>query len=100
MASLNKVMLIGSLGNDPELKGKEGKEVTNFSLATKDTRNPEAKPEWHRIVAFGKLAVTMTNHLKKGSAVYLEGRLQTRKFEKDSQDHFITEIIVKEFQFI
>lgn len=100
MASLNKVQLIGNLGNTPELKGKERNEVVNFSLATKDPYNPKADPEWHRIVAFKNQAITIAKHLKKGSPVYLEGRLKTRDYKKDDHTFFVTEIMLNNFQFI
>ncbi|MBU1386963.1 MAG: single-stranded DNA-binding protein [Proteobacteria bacterium] len=100
MAILNKVQLIGNLGNDPELKGKKDNEVISFSVATKDTHNPDAAPEWHKIVAFKKQAVTIAEHMKKGSAIYLEGRLKTKKYEKDGHTFYLTEIMLNHFQFI
>ncbi len=100
MASLNKVMLIGNLGNDPELKGEQEKEYVNFSVATKDLYSKEEAPEWHKVVAFKKQAVTICEHLKKGSPIYLEGRLKTRSYEKDDQTYYITEILLSHFQFI
>lgn len=100
MASLNEVRLIGNFGNDPELKGEKENEVVSFSIATKDTRNPDAKPEWHKIVAFKKQAITISKHFKKGSPIYLEGRLKTRSYEKESHTFYVTEIMLKNFQFI
>ncbi len=100
MASLNKVQLIGNLGNDPELKGQKDNEVVNFSVATNDTLNPDTAPEWHRIVAFKKQAITISEHMKKGSAIYLEGRLKTQSYEKNGHTFYVTEILLNNFQFI
>jgi len=100
--SLNKVMLIGRLGKDPEVKYiTSGQAVANFSVATseswqdKDGQNKD-RTEWHRIVIFGKLAEIAGQYLNKGSRVYLEGRLQTREWEKDGQKRSTTEIVVRD----
>lgn len=101
MASVNKVILIGALGNDPEMRyAANGNAIANFSVATseqwKDKATGEKKEstEWHRISAFGKLAEICGEYLKKGSQVYIEGKLQTRKWQdKDGQDRYTTEII-------
>ncbi len=100
MASINKVILIGNLGRDPETRFlPSGSAVANISIATtgtwKDKTSGEKKEatEWHRVVFFGRLAEIVGEYLKKGSQVYVEGRLQTRKYEKDGQDHYSTEII-------
>ncbi|HQJ74694.1 MAG TPA: single-stranded DNA-binding protein [Bacteroidota bacterium] len=97
--SLNKVLLIGRLGADPETKFVQtGMQVANFNLATtanwKDENgNLQSRTDWHRIVAWGKLAEICKEYLKKGSKVYIEGALQTRSYEdKDGQKRFITEI--------
>ncbi len=100
MASLNKVMLIGNIGNDLELKGKEGNEVINFSLATANRYDKDAAPEWHKIIAFKKHAVNISKHLEKGSHVFVEGRLQTSRYEKDGHSFYNTEIIVRDVIFL
>ena len=107
MAGLNKVMLIGNLGRDPEIRySQQGTAMVNFSIATseqwkdKNTGEKQEKTEWHRIVAFGKPAEILEKYLSKGSKVYIEGRIQTRNYEKDGQTHYTTEIVVREFQFL
>lgn len=107
MAGLNKVMLIGYLGKDPELRySQSGVAITNFSIATseqwtdKTSGEKQEKTEWHRIVCFGKQAETLAKYLSKGSQVYIEGRLQTRNYEKDGQTHYTTEIVVSNFTFL
>ncbi len=107
MAGLNKVMLIGRLGRDPEIRySQQGLAVVNFSMATseqwtdKNTGDRQEKTEWHRIVVFGKQAEICEKYLSKGSQVYVEGRLQTRNYEKDGQTHYTTEIVVSNFQFL
>ncbi len=97
---INKVILVGRLGADPEVKyTAEGLMVTNFRLATdeqwKDKSNERVqKTEWHRIVTFGKLAEICGSYLNKGKLVFVEGRLQTRSWEdKDGVKHYTTEII-------
>ncbi len=107
MASLNKVMLIGNLGRDPEIRySQQGLAVVNFSLATseqwtdKGSGDKQEKTEWHRIVVFGKQAEICEKYLSKGSSIYIEGRLQTRSYEKDGQTHYITEIVASNFQFL
>lgn len=107
MASLNKVMLIGNLGRDPEIRySQQGTAMVNFSIATteywtdKNTGDRQEKTEWHRIVAFGKQAETLEKYLSKGSSVYIEGRLQTRSWEKEGQTMYTTEVVVNNFQFL
>ncbi len=107
MAGLNKAMLIGNLGRDPEIRySQQGTAMVNFSIATseqwndKNTGEKQEKTEWHRVVAFGKPAEILEKYLSKGSKVYIEGRLQTRNYEKDGQTHYTTEIVVREFQFL
>ena len=107
MAGLNKVMLIGRLGKDPELKFiQSGAAVCQFPLATsekwndKSTGQQKEKTEWHNIVAWGKQAETLEKYLSKGSQVYIEGSLQTRNYDKDGQTHYTTEIKVYGFQFL
>jgi single-strand DNA-binding protein len=97
-SSLNKVQLIGHLGGDPEVKFiQSGEAVCNFSLATseawKDKEDKkQEKTEWHRIVVWGKLAELCGEYLAKGRKAYIEGSLQTRKYEKDGSDRYVTEI--------
>ncbi len=100
MASVNKVILIGNLGRDPETRFlPSGSAVANISVATTDTWKDKTSgekkeaTEWHRVVFFGRLAEIVGEYLKKGSQIYVEGRLQTRKYEKDGQEHYSTEII-------
>lgn len=107
MAGLNKVMLIGNLGRDPEIKySQSGIAVCNLAIATSEQwtdRNSgerQEKTEWHRVVVFGKQAETCEKYLSKGSKIYVEGRLQTRSWEKDGQTHYTTEIVVSNFQFL
>ncbi|AUR81314.1 single-stranded DNA-binding protein [Vibrio phage 1.003.O._10N.286.48.A2] len=102
---VNKVILIGSLGNDPEMKYlPSGGAVANISIATseswrdKATGEQKEKTEWHRIAIFGKLAEIAGEYLRKGSQVYIEGQLQTRKWQDQSgQDRYTTEIVVQGF---
>src|SRR5437764_10577148 len=107
MASVNKVILVGNLGRDPETRYTTGGEaVTNVSIATTDTwkdKNGEKqeRTEWHRVAFFGKLAEIAGEYLKKGSQVYVEGRLQTRKWQdKDGQDKYSTEIVADRMQML
>lgn len=99
MASLNKVQLIGHLGRDPEARTfPDGGMVVNMAIATteswKDKNTGEKKEltEWNRVVANGKLAEICNQYLRKGSLVYVEGSLRTRKYQKDGVDHYATEI--------
>ena len=107
MASVNKVILIGNLGRDPETRYMpEGGAITNISIATtekwKDKNGDmQEKTEWHRVAFFGKLAEIAGEYLKKGSQVYVEGRLQTRKWQdKDGQDKYTTEIVANVMQML
>ena len=107
MASVNKVILIGNLGRDPETRYMpDGGAVTNVSVATTEAwkdKNGEKqeKTEWHRVAFFGKLAEIAGEYLKKGSQVYVEGRLQTRKWQdKDGQDKYTTEIVANVMQML
>ncbi len=99
MASLNKVILIGNLGRDPEVRYTSGGQaVANFTIATNEAwtnkqGQREERTEWHRIVAWGALGERAGEYLKKGKQVYIEGRLQTRKWtDRDGQDRYTTEI--------
>ncbi|WP_025673826.1 single-stranded DNA-binding protein [Salinivibrio socompensis] len=102
---INKVILIGNLGNDPEIRYlPNGGAVANLSLATseswrdKNTGEMREKTEWHRVVLFGKTAEVAGEYLRKGSQVYIEGQLQTRKWQDQSgQDRYTTEVAVQPF---
>jgi single-strand DNA-binding protein len=107
MASVNKVILIGNLGRDPETRYMpDGGAITNVSIATtevwKDKNgDKQEKTEWHRVAFFGKLAEIAGEYLKKGSQVYVEGRLQTRKWQdKDGADKYTTEIVADRMQML
>ena len=107
MASLNKVQLIGNLGKDPEVRHtQDGKAIVNLSIATaeswkdKATGDRKEKTEWHRVVIFNDgLAKVAEKYLKKGSTVYIEGQLQTRKWvNKEGVDQYSTEIVLQNFR--
>jgi single-strand DNA-binding protein len=107
MASINKVILIGNLGRDPETRYlPDGGAVTNISVATTDvwkdkSGEKQERTEWHRVAFFGRLAEIAGEYLKKGSPVYIEGRLQTRKWQdKDGQDRYTTEIVANEMKML
>ena len=108
MASVNKVIIVGNLGKDPETRyAPSGDAVTNIVVATTETWKDKASgekreaTEWHRVVFFGKLAEIAGQYLKKGSQVYLEGKLKTRKWQdKDGQDRFTTEINADEMKML
>lgn len=105
---VNKVILIGRLGQDPEVKYMpRGGAVTNASLATseqwkdKNTGQPQERTEWHRIVIFNRLGEIAGEYMKKGSMVYVEGALRTRKWQaQDGTDRYTTEIVVSEMQIL
>jgi single-strand DNA-binding protein len=108
MASVNKVIVVGNLGKDPETRFMpDGKAVCNFSVATTDTWKDKATgekkeaTEWHRVSSFGRLAEICGEYLKKGSQVYVEGKLRTRKWQdKEGQDRYTTEIIADAMQML
>ena len=108
MASVNKVIIVGNLGRDPETRYlPSGEAVTNISVATTDTWKDKASgekkeaTEWHRVSFFGKLAEIAGEYLKKGSQVYVEGRLQTRKWQdKDGAEKYTTEIVADRMQML
>jgi len=107
MASLNRVMLIGRLGRDPDIRyTQSGNAVVNFSIATterwKDRQGErQERTEWHDIVAWDHLADLVQTHLKKGSQIYVEGRLQTRNWEdKQGERHYRTEVVLTNMQFL
>ncbi|MFT6193962.1 MAG: single-strand DNA-binding protein [Cognaticolwellia sp.] len=105
MAGVNKVIILGNLGKDPEVRFMpNGGGVANLTIATseswkdKQTGEQKEKTEWHRVVMFGKLAEIAGEYLKKGSKVYIEGALQTRKWQnQQGQDQYTTEIVVQGF---
>jgi single-strand DNA-binding protein len=99
---INKVILVGNLGQDPEIRyTADGRPIANFSIATseswkdKNSGEKREKTEWHRVVVFGKLAEICGEYLSKGRQVYIEGKLQTRKWQgQDGQDRYTTEVVV------
>jgi len=105
MAGINKVILVGNLGAKPEVKyASNGNAITNLSVATseswtdKNTGQKQEKTEWHRVSLFGKLAEIAGQYLDKGSKVYVEGKLQTRKWQdKSGADRYTTEVVVSGF---
>jgi len=106
MASLNKAMLIGNLGRDPEVRyTASGQAVASFTLATTErfkNKNGEweDRTEWHRITLWGRLAEIAGEYLSKGKTVYIEGRLQTREYEKDGIKRYTTEIVGEKMQML
>ena len=105
---VNKVILVGNLGKDPEVRySPNGGAVANITLATseswkdKTSGEKQEKTEWHRVVFFGRLAEIAGEYLKKGAQVYIEGRLQTRKWQdKEGKDRYTTEIVAGEMQML
>ena len=105
---INKVILIGNLGKDPETRYMpSGSAVTNLRIATsesfkdRETGEQQERTEWHSVAMFGKLAEISAEYLKKGSQVYIEGRLRTRKWQdKEQKDHYSTEIIADQMQML
>ncbi|MGZ5267655.1 MAG: single-stranded DNA-binding protein, partial [Caldimonas sp.] len=108
MASVNKVIIVGNLGRDPEIRyTPNGSAVCNVSIATtrtwknKDSGDKSEETEWHRVVFYDKLAEIAGEYLKKGRSVYVEGRLKTRKWQdKDGVEKYTTEIIANEMQML
>src|SRR5512134_2028556 len=107
MASVNKVILLGNLGRDPETRYTTGGDaVTNLSIATSEqwkdkSGEKQEKTEWHRVVLFGRQAEVAGEYLKKGRSVYIEGRLQTRKYtDKDGVEKYSTEIVADRMQLV
>lgn len=102
---VNKVILVGNLGSDPEVRfSANGQGIANINIATSDTWQDKAtgetreKTEWHRVVLFGKLAEIAGQYLKKGSQVYIEGQLQTRKWQdQNNVERYTTEVVVNQF---
>lgn len=104
---VNKVILIGNLGRDPEVRYMpNGQAVANVTIATseswkdKNTGEQQERTEWHRVVFFRRLAEIAGEYLKKGSKVYIEGRLQTDKYDKEGQTHYTTKIIADQMQML
>jgi len=105
---INKVILVGNLGNDPEVRyANNGAAIANLSVATseswkdKNTGEMQEKTEWHRVVMFNRLGEIAGEYLRKGSKVYIEGKLQTRKWQDQSgQDKYTTEIVANEMQML
>ncbi len=107
MAGINKVILIGRLGSDPEVRyTPDGTAVANFSIATsdewkdKETGDRKERTEWHRIVAWRRLGEICGEYLSKGRQVYIEGKIQTRSWEKDGITRYTTEIVASDVQFL
>jgi single-strand DNA-binding protein len=108
MAGVNKVIIIGRLGQDPEVRyTPNGQAVANFTVATsenwtdKTSGNKQERTEWHRIVVWGRLAELCKDYLKKGRQVYIDGRLQTRNWDdRDGKKRYITEIVANTIQFL
>lgn len=104
--SVNRVMLIGNLGKDPEVRSlANGDRVCNLTLATGESWTDRAsgerkeRTEWHRVVIFNdRIADVAERHLRKGSKVYIDGQLQTRKWNKDGVDHYQTEVVISRFK--
>lgn len=104
---VNKVILVGNVGNDPEVRYMpNGNAVANISVATSDSwkdRNSgeqQERTEWHRVVFFNRLAEIVEQYVKKGTKLYLEGRLQTRSYEQDGVKKYSTEIVANEMQML
>lgn len=105
---VNKAILVGNLGRDPEIRySPSGAAVANVNIATtdswkdKNTGEQQERTEWHRVVFFGRLAEVVGEYLKKGSQVYVEGRIQTRKWQdKEGNDRYTTEIVANEMQML
>jgi len=107
MAGVNKAIVVGRLGRDPELRyTQDGRAVASFSVATseewkdKDSGDKKERTEWHRIVAFGRLGEICGEYLAKGRLVYVDGRLQTRSWEKDGVTRYTTEIVASNMQIL
>lgn len=108
MRGVNRVIIVGSLGKDPEVRyGANGNAVANISIATneqwtdKQSGQKQERTEWHRVVLFNRLGEIAGEYLKKGSQVYIEGKLQTRKWQdQNGQDRYTTEIVANEMQML
>lgn len=107
MGSVNKVILVGNLGADPELKyTPAGKAVCNLRIATTETwkdkngGGKQEKTEWHRITVWGDMAENCSKYLAKGRSVYVEGKLQTRSYDKDGHKHYATDVVAERVVFL
>lgn len=108
MKGINKVILVGNLGKDPDIRySASGAAIANLAVATteswkdRQTGEKQEKTEWHRVAMFGKLAEIAGEYLRKGQQVYIEGRLQTRKWQgQDGQDRYTTEIVASDMQML
>lgn len=108
MSSVNRVIIVGNLGKDPDIRyTSAGKAIANLTVATseswkdKNTGGKQERTEWHKVTFFDKLAEIVGQYLKKGSKIYLEGKLQTRKWQdKDGQDRYTTEIVGSEMKML
>ena len=107
MSGVNKVIIIGNVGQDPETKYlPSGGAVTNLSIATseswkdKQTGQPQERTEWHRVVFFNKLAEIVAQYMTKGSKIYIEGQLRTRNWEQDGVKRYSTEIVASQMQML
>ncbi len=105
--SVNRVILVGNLGADPEVRSTQGgSAVANLRLATseqwndKTTGERQERTEWHRVVLFGRLAEIAQQYLQKGAMVYVQGRLQTRKWQQEGQDRYTTEVVADGMQML
>lgn len=104
--SINKALVVGNLGRDPEIRNTQsGEKIATFSVATSESWRDKAsgerkeKTEWHRVVVFNdRLADFVAQYLKKGSKVFVEGQLQTRKWEKDGHENYTTKIVLTKFK--
>ena len=105
-SGINRVILIANIGQDPETRYlPSGEAVVNFSAATSESwkakdGTKQDRTEWHKVVAFGRLAEIISELCHKGSKIYISGSLRTRKWEKDGQKHYTTEIVAKEMQLL
>lgn len=106
MSSVNKVILLGNVGKDPEIRNtQDGRPIANFSIATSERWRDKAsgeqkeKTEWHNVVVFNEnIAKVVEQYVKKGAKIYVEGQMQTRKWEKDGVTHYSTEVVLKGFK--
>jgi len=107
MQGLNKVMLIGNVGHQPEIRyTKDGNQIVSLSIATHEkwkerlTGESQDRTEWHRVVFFNSLANIIANHAEKGTKLFIEGKLKTRKWSHDGIDRYSTEVLASNFQFV
>jgi len=101
MASVNKAILVGNLGADPELRWTpNGNPVAQFTMATTEKRNDNEYTEWHRINVWGTQGENVAKYLGKGSKAYVEGRIQTRSYEKEGVKRYVTEVVAQKVVFL